>query len=41
MGIFVELKKTFDTVDHDIQLKELKHYDVQLMCRMTFLGSYL
>ena len=28
-GIFIALKKTFDTVDHDIFIKELNPYDVR------------
>ena len=26
-GIFIHLKKTFDTVDHNIFIQEMNHYD--------------
>ena len=28
-GSFVDLKKAFDVVDHDVPIKELKHYGVR------------
>ena len=28
-GAFIDLRKAFDTVDHDILVKQTEHYDVK------------
>ena len=35
-GIFVDLQNTFDTVEHDILLARLEHYDIRGMANNWF-----
>ena len=40
LGVFIELSKAFDTVDHQILLKKIKHYGVNEKT-LTWLQTYL
>ena len=35
-GVFIDLKKDFDTVDHDILLKKVQYYGVRELLRDWF-----
>ena len=39
-GVFIDLRKAFDTVDHDILLTKLDHYGIRGLSNDCF-GSYL
>ena len=39
-GVFVDLQKAFDTVDHKILISKLDHYDIRGCCSDWF-KSYL
>ena len=41
MDIFIDLKKTFDTVNHEILLKKLNLYGIRGVSASDVLGSYL
>ena len=40
MGVFIDLKKAFDTVDHQILLKKMEHYGIRCQT-LKLLESYL
>ena len=38
-GIFVDLKKEFDTVDYDILIQKLNHYGIRGVAMVFFISS--
>ena len=39
-GVYIDLKKAFDTVNHDIMLKKLHHYGIRGIA-LKWIGEYL